>query len=177
MPKRLWRRLKDRTTDLASWYWGFSGWVMRVAHPLIIGGASIFLFVWLQTSPNRALAWTILIGGVLLAAASTLWLTYVYYRQFPGRSDVAYQEYIARRVSRLAKADFIPGKDPYGTTGAIRQITRTVRDALHLEVKRIHQLRGNHPSTVFGVLVTGPGRSGKQSALWDAMAHELKGWT
>jgi hypothetical protein len=173
---RLGRRLRAAARDLALWYWDLGSMAMRALHVLVLAAATVALYLW-QREPRPSLALVALIGGTLVILVSTVWLNITYNREYRGSFDTAFQEYVARRVSRLKKADFIPGTNPYGATGDIAMLTRMMRDALHLEVEHVHQLRGNVASSIYGMLVIGPALSGKQSTLWDAMATELKGWT
>lgn len=185
----------SRRRQLQLWYWGLAvpsdGKYLRtvVIHPLlsvalIILGLLAVLLEWLGLSfalPEQlgvVIAASMLVAGVVMLALA-IQFSSNYYTEYPGKYTVRLKEYVARRVSRLSKDEFIPQykTHDYPANEQIQQLNRRVRRALRVETARLAQSDPAEFAPVCGVFVVGPKHGNKTGALWDAMAHELKGWT
>lgn len=169
------------------WYWAFAvphgGKVLRVA--FIQPGLGIIMALvgwlagllgWFSLSLVTGLAISVI--GAVVVILSYL-ISHVYHKEYPGRFNARLEEYVARRVSRLSKDEFIPqykARD-YPATEKIRRVNLQARRALRVELERLAQSDRTAFPPVCGVLVVGPKHSNKTGALWDAMARELGGWT
>jgi tetratricopeptide (TPR) repeat protein len=124
---------------------------------------------------SRAL---LVVGGIGLLLV-TGWVSNRYNKQYPGKFNYRLEEYVARRVSRLNRRDFVPSFE--NDTPAVNQqraaLTHQVRSALKIELLRLKRTQLVTPTPLFGVIVVGPRGSHKTEALWTAMSKELKGWT
>lgn len=185
----------SRWRQLKLWYWGLAvpsdGRYLRTVaiHPLlsvalIILGLLAVLLEWLGLSfalPEQlglGIAAGMLVAGVVMLALA-IQFSSNYYTEYPGKYTARLKEYVARRVSRLSKDEFIPqySTRDYPANEQIQQLNSRVRRALRVEIARLAQSDPAEFAPVCGVFVVGPKHSNKTGALWDAMAHELKGWT
>jgi hypothetical protein len=166
-----------------SWYWGSSliGLpILRVIHfAVCLGCIAAVIVFWALGYVETQIAALFIAIELLVTYAIASAITQVYYSQYPGRYDLRLSEYIARRVSRLRRKDFIPRSESYGETPEVRTLLNEVRSNLRLELQRARREReiGAPALTAHGILVTGPKHSAKKSVLWDAMKSELPGWT
>jgi hypothetical protein len=166
-----------------SWYWGSSLFglpILRIFHfAACLGCIAAVIVLWALGYVATQIA-ALLIGlGLLATYAIASVITQVYYSQYPGRYDLRLSEYVARRVSRLRRKDFIPRSESYSGTREVRALLNEVRATLRLELQRARREgeAGASALTTHGLLVTGPKHSAKKSVLWDAMRTELPGWT
>lgn len=125
------------------------------------------------------------VGGIALAvlgavlAGTAYWISVLYFQEYPGGFSAYLEEYVARRVSRLSRNDFIPrykAQDP-DAAKVIRVMNDRVSLALQGELLRLAQSEHSGEPDVCGVLVVGPKHSNKTGALWDAMKLHLREWT
>lgn len=173
--------------EFALWYWALSrphnGKTLRIIFFQPIIGVFLVVFGVLVA----ALGWwsipldvgmTIAVIGLALVGFS-YGISLVYYSEYPGGFDGRLEEYVARRVSRLTKDDFIPQYKTrnYPANKKIRELNQHVRKALHVEKARLKQSGRTIDAPVCGVLIIGPKHANKTGALWDAMEHELSGWS
>ncbi len=178
---RTWKRLRE----LLLWYWALSlprrGQLVRPAYLQPLAGALLALIglpaVLLEYLPLSA-GLILSLCGLVLVDLSYL-ISRAYHAEYPGRFNPQLEEYVARRVSRLSKDQFIPqySMGDHAGNSQICALDHQVRQALRVELRRLEQSERTTPSPVCGVLVVGPKQSNKTGALWHAMAHELKGWT
>lgn len=171
--------------ELLLWYWALSfpprGVAVRTffLQPLLglVAVLAGLLSVFLGFPPFPA-GVIILVSGLVLIGLSYP-ISHVYHDEYPGSFHPRLEEYVARRVSRVPKDKFIPQYRArgYSDKGKITALNQQVRQALRVEVVRLKQSERSTSMPVGGVLVVGPRQSNKSGALWDAMAHELKGWT
>jgi hypothetical protein len=101
----------------------------------------------------------------------------VYFSQYPGRYDLRLGEYVARRIGRLKRKDFIPRSESYGDKPEIRALLNEVRANLRLELEQARLEARSSAWVAHGILITGPKYAAKKSVLWDAMRQDLRGWT
>jgi hypothetical protein len=124
-------------------------------------------------------------GGIALAvlgaaiAVISYPISVVYFNEYPGGFSPDLEEYVARRVSRLSRDEFIPRYKPHShaDTLRIRSMNRQVALALRSETLRLEQSVRTGSMRLCGVLVVGPRHSNKTGALWDAMTQQLSDWT
>jgi len=137
---RLGRRMRAATRDLALWYWDLGGMAMRVLHVVVLAAATVALYLWQQQS-RLSLALPTLIGGTLVILVSTVWLNITYNREYRGSFDTAFQEYVARRVSRLKKSDFVTIQDgqPSGASREFFQPLRRIDPQSSQRIKLCHR--------------------------------------
>lgn len=177
--------MRKRPRELVLWYWAFSllprARALRVAYlqpvaAIILMIAGVVL-AWLALMPLNIGLFVSFTGLFLLGASYKI--SRVYHSEYPGRFNQRLEEYVARRVSRLANDQFIPqyAIRGYEDKDKIVALNGRVRQAIRVELRRLEQGERNVPTPVAGVLVIGPRQSHKTGALWHAMAHELKGWT
>lgn len=169
------------------WYWAFavprSGKVIRVAFIQPGLGILLALVGWLA----GLLGWfsLSLVAGLVISAIGvcvvilSYLISHVYHKEYPGRFNARLEEYVARRVSRLSKDDFIPQYKTrdYPANEKIRDRNLQARRALRVELERLAQSDRTVSPPICGILAIGPKHSNKTGALWDAMAHDLGGWT
>jgi hypothetical protein len=120
----------------------------------------------------------VLLLGAIMVLASYL-ISVAYFKEYPGGFSPQLEEYVARRVSRLSREEFIPRYKPNNRVDARKSqlMNRQVRVALNAEVLRASQPDRMDSASVCGVFVVGPKHSNKTGALWDAMMQHLSGWT
>lgn len=181
------RASSKRPPELLLWYWAFSlfphGRWARIAFiqpgiGLVMAPFGVLAGVFRWWSLSLADGLIIAAIGILIVTISYL-ISRVYHTEYPGRFNARLEEYVARRVSRLSKDDFIPQYKTrdYAHTDSIRALNRRVRGAIRVEKERLVQRERTSDVAVCGVLVIGPRHTNKTGALWDAMTHELSGWT
>ena len=175
-------------------YWSLShpqdhGWQrwLRVAYiqPIIGGivaltGAALASLGWLvwHVSIVGVAGVAVAVLGLALAAVSYP-ISIAYSREYPGKFDERLEEYVARRVSRLSRDEFIPqyGTHDNASNKTIYALNKRVIRALGVEKSRL-ELSGHTANTpICGVLVVGPEHTNKTGALWAAMEYSLNGWT
>ncbi|HET8909525.1 MAG TPA: hypothetical protein VFN11_21430, partial [Ktedonobacterales bacterium] len=128
------------------------------------------------------------VGGIALAVLGAVLaivsypISVAYFKEYPGGFNADLEEYVARRVSRLSRDEFIPRykTQRHAAARKMRIMNRQVSLALSAEKLRLLQSArtGSSPPTpLCGVLVVGPKHSNKTGALWDAMTQQLSGWT
>jgi hypothetical protein len=166
---------------ILSWYWGSSinGLPMlRIMHfVLSLGGTAVVAVVLALGGVETQVAAIVVVAGLLFTYATASGITQIYYSQYPGRYDLRLGEYVARRVSRLRRADFIPRSESYGEAAGVQALLQEVRAYLRLELQQTRREAGASAIAAHGILVTGPKHSAKKSVLWDAMKSDLPGWT
>lgn len=177
--------------DLLLWYWSLAfprrgKWLRTAYIQPVAGGLMVILGALIGVFAGILGWWSIPViasPAIAVIGAAIVLLSYrisVYYSfEYPGRFDEGLEEYVARRVSRLSKDAFIP---QYKTSDRaankkISELNHRVRLALTVEKLRLKQSEHTSSAPVCGILVVGPRHTNKTGALWDAMAHELKGWT
>src|SRR6476620_8539358 len=181
------RASSKRPPELLLWYWAFSlfphGRWARIAFiqpgiGLVMAPFGVLAGVFRWWSLSLADGLIIAAIGILIVTISYL-ISRVYHTEYPGRFNARLEEYVALRVSRLSKDDFIPQYKTrdYAHTDSIRALNRRVRGAIRIEKERLVQRERTGDVAVCGVLVIGPRHTNKTGALWDAMTHELSGWT
>jgi hypothetical protein len=166
---------------ILSWYWGTSIMglpVLRILHfALCLGSIAAVAVFWAVGGVETQVAALLVVAGLLFTYATARGITQVYYSQYPGRYDLRLGEYVARRVSRLRRADFIPRSESYGEAAGVQALLQEVRAYLRLELQQTRREAGASAMAAHGILVTGPKHSAKKSVLWDAMKSNLPGWT
>lgn len=182
--------LKPRHPSLLS-YWAAAApvdaRVFRVAFFQPFFGI-LFVFVGIVMSALALLSQSVALGVVGLVllvlgavmASTAYWISRGYFKEYPGGFGAYLEEYVARRVSRLSRNEFIPRFKAQNPADAkkIRAMNDQVSLALQAELLRLAQ--SEHSSgylPVCGVLVVGPEHSNKTGALWDAMKQHLGEWT
>ncbi|HEU5347953.1 MAG TPA: hypothetical protein VFU63_05010 [Ktedonobacterales bacterium] len=176
-----------RRYDLLLWYWALAvphhgRWIRTAYIQPVVGvliailGVVIGITGWFSL-PIIAAPAMAGIGAVIAVLCYPISLYYSF--EYPGRFDPGLEEYVARRVGRLSKAAFIPQYKArtHSTNKIIHRLNGRVRLALRVEKLRLAQSERTSSAPVCGILVVGPRNTNKTGALWDAMAHELKGWT
>jgi tetratricopeptide (TPR) repeat protein len=186
-PRSISQAKSNRQPRFLLWYWAFTrprhGRILRVAfiQPglgllLALGGWLAGLLGWFSLSLPAGLIISA-VGGVILLLSYLI--SRVYHKEYPGRFNARLEEYVARRVSRLSEAEFIPHYETkkHQDKENIERLNLKVCQAIRVELARLAQSAHTVPAPVCGVLVTGPKHTNKTGALWDTMGRELRGWT
>lgn len=177
--------------DLLCWYWAlawrrhskrlraayiqpFVGALIAISG-ILLGVLVDILHVWFI--PIIVAPVMVVIGAIIAILSYPLSVYYSF--EYPGGFDERLEEYVARRVSRLSPDAFIPQYQTRDNAAnrKIRELNHQVGLALKAEKRRLEQSDRTGLTPVHGVLVVGPRGANKTGALWNAMAHELKGWT
>jgi hypothetical protein len=180
------RETSSKWRDFLLWYWAIAfprdGRVFRTIYLQPILGLALAI----MSVVAGLLRWPIplvvlpVIGVIGLAMIGFAYpVSLVYYAEYRGGFDESLEEYVARRVSRLSRDEFIPEYKTRNPSRArkIRALNRRVSLALRVEELRLAQSERTPSAPVCGVLVIGPKHANKTGALWDAMTRELGGWT
>ncbi len=145
-----------------------------------LAGVALAVLGWvvLHSLAAEAAGPSLAVLGVVLAVVSYP-ISVTYSNEYPGKFDPRLEEYVARRVSRLTKDEFIPQYETLdsSTNKKIRELNRRVSRALRVEMLRLGQSERISTAPICGVLVVGAKHTNKTGALWDAMEHDLNGWT
>src|SRR5260370_21280264 len=186
-PRSISQVKSNRHPRFLLWYWAFTrprhGRNLRVAfiQPglgllLALGGwlAALLGWFWLSLPAGLIIS---AVGGVIVLLSFLI--SRVYHKEYPGTFNARLEEYVARRVSRLPEAEFIPHYETkkHQDKEKIERLNLKVCQAIRVELARLAQSAYTVPAPVCGVLITGTKHTNKTSALWNAMGRELRRWT